>query len=178
MPKSLRSAQLVLNTANFYTGSTNSASVPTGLDTRYGTADTGRVNCTFSGLDWQTILGDLYSQYSSFSIALQSFSYLNSGGTPFATPYPVAVYARGLPWVSQCYNVANKSRDDNCQIYCGALASGVQLPHSEGDVFLRPSRYQDFTLAMYNAQTGLQTGTYDRSAIVNYVFKIYGVDKV
>jgi hypothetical protein len=180
MPKSTRSAQLVLNTANFYpAATTNGVSSAGTLDTRYGTADAARINCTYTNIDWLLVLGDLYWQYSSFLLCLESFVYQNAGGTPFASGYQITVNARGLPWIAQCYDAVNKNQSDQCQIYCGGLVTSQLSPSGEGCIFARPNRFTDFTLTMANAMTGGQSVTsVDRSACVNYVFRIYGVDKV
>jgi hypothetical protein len=173
MSEKLKNARLILNTGMFYPASTGTIAGAGALDPRMGTADASRLNCTFTNLDWMMILGDLYDQYITFSLVIESVNYLSVGGTPFSAF--INVTASGPEWIDQTYDVLTKSKGGGCIIYSGALY-GNNVPQSEGFIFRKPAnRYRDLVLTITNPVTGTQAGVFDRPASLVYAIKIFGV---
>jgi hypothetical protein len=174
-----KSARLILNTSLFYPNSTGLITGVGDMDTRMGYADAGRLNCTFTNLDWQMILGDLYNEYSTFSFGIESLDYLSNGDMAFASPnYIINVSATGLNWVDQTYDVLTRTKGSKAVIYSGTLNGSNSFNNNiNGLIFARPAaQFSDFTLTITNATTGTQAGTYDRPCALVYVIKIFGVE--
>jgi hypothetical protein len=169
--------QLILNTVDLPYNSSNSL----------GSSNADFTTYTWNGINFRTLLGDMYDKYDTFNLCLNCITSsvaLSTLGTDITGDLNVYFKISGIPFINQSYSTltGNNTNSSYLMAYTFVRSQG-QIQNYNGNIVKTFSKYQDvsdITITMYrNVDNGIPTTPINTNyPELIFHFSIYGVDKV
>jgi hypothetical protein len=153
MSYSKETASLVLKTVDI-TGDGVAIDTQFNVNNQYGKITQDGQKITWYGVDFKTLMGDMYDKYEKFNINLTSYS-IKPALDPdiILLEFDCCYYISGLPFSNQTYSTRTKNNTDTALLFTSVLSTDTKADGSLGleilpntITIMRPLRSCDITI--------------------------------